>query len=90
MAGAVFGIIRDIKFIKGKRKLGPIQTIEPSVKGNVYSPGSRAVRPWRFQGGRGVQRGLGGNPNPPSPSGPSAARNLMESIYRFFRTVSES
>ena len=32
----------------------------------------------RLQGGRGVQRGLGGNPNPPSPSGPSAARSCLK------------
>ena len=46
----------DIKFIKEKKKLRQTHTIEPSVESILYNPGSRAVRPWRFQGGMGVQR----------------------------------
>jgi len=68
--------IRDRKLIKSRKYANKLT----KRARNEYNPGSRAVRPWRFQGGRGVQRGLGGNPNPPSPSGPSGARNLLRSI----------
>ena len=61
--------LRGIKLIKKSFRTNPNHLTK--AQNIVYSPGSRAVRPWRFQGGRGVQRGLGGNPNPPVPLGPA-------------------
>ena len=42
----------------------------------VYNPGSRAVRPWRFQGGYGVPRGVKEDRSLPRPVGETGRRSV--------------
>ena len=53
------------------------------IRNFLYSPGSRAVRPWPFAGVMGFLGELGGNRNPPTPLGPSGARILNKAKTTF-------